>query len=136
MQSHANLHREQSLSAIKSINQSTNDQIQQFLRKDNSVTHLGDIGTIFGGAHGDSSVAHSIIGKAAQQQSKNKLRNMDSSTMASSNVMKPAHSKLNTVADRYIVNKPSSIDLHDKVRIRQDDVLAQNGSALAGIPKR
>lgn len=51
--------------------------------------------------------------------------------MASSNVMKPAHSKLNTVADRYIVNKPSSIvDLHAKVKMRDEVEKTQNGSAL------
>lgn len=58
MQSHRALPRDQSLTAIKSINQSTNDQIQAFLRKDNSVTHLGDIG-YFGGGN-ESQVAHSI----------------------------------------------------------------------------
>lgn len=57
--------------------------------------------------------------------------------MASSNVIKPAHSKLNTVADRYIVNKPSSIvDLHAKIRRRDDDEKAHNGSALTNMPQR
>jgi hypothetical protein len=109
--------------------------VQAFLRKDNSVTHLGDIGTIFGGGH-ESQVAHSI--KRGGQQSKHLLRNMDSSTMASSNVIhynappKP-HSKLNTVADRYIVNKPSSIDLNiskPKKRDGDEETQLQNLSVL------
>ena len=36
------MHHDNSLGAIKSINQSANEQIQAFLRKDNSITHLGD----------------------------------------------------------------------------------------------
>jgi hypothetical protein len=132
------LHHDNSLGALKSVNQSANDQIQAFLRKDNSITHLGDVGMIFGGGGADSQVAKSII---QGQQSNNKLRNHDSSTMASSNILKPMHSKLNTVANRYIVNKPSSIDLHSKFKKRvvlkdeaTEDMMEKFSSALNTIP--
>lgn len=93
---------------------------------------------IFGGHGHDSHVAKSI---AQGQQSNNKLRNHDSSTMASSNILKPTHSKLNTVANRYIVNKPSSIDLHSKFRRRNaskddgtDDLMEKYSSAMHTMP--
>lgn len=94
-----------SQTGIQSINESTNEQIKQFLKNDPSATHLGDIGTIFGGGQ------ESQIGQSMQKLTSHpRLKNNDSSTMASS-YLKKNHSKLNTVVDRYLVNKPSSIDL-------------------------
>ena len=61
--------------------------------------------------------------------------------MASSNILKPTHSKLNAVANRYIVNKPSSIDLHSKFKKRMvskedgtTEMLEKFSSALNTIP--
>jgi hypothetical protein len=86
-----------------------NDQIRAFLKNDPSATHLGEIGTIFGGGS-DNQIAQSVkrLGSIA------KMNNGGDLSTVASTVMK---SKLNMVKDKYLVQKPSSISLDPRSSI-------------------
>jgi hypothetical protein len=92
--------------ALKS-NMPINDQIRAFLRNDPSATHLGEIGTIFGGGS-DNQIAQSVkrLGSIAKMSNGGDL-STDASTAMKKN-------KLNMVKDKYLVQKPSSITLEPK----------------------
>ena len=76
------------------------------MKNDPSATHLGDIGTIFGGGP-ENQIAQSVKRLGSLSRIKPAA---DLSTQASSLIKK--NSKLNMVVDKYVVQKPSSINLH------------------------
>ena len=74
-----------SKAALQSQSGSINEQIKAFLKNDPSATHLGDIGTIFGGGS-DHQMAHSVnrLGTLSKHNASG------ASTMASSVIKKPS----------------------------------------------
>lgn len=90
---------------IKS-NASINDQIRAFLKNDPSATHLGDIGSIFGGGS-DNQIAQSV----KRLGSISKINNGGDAVSTVASTLAKNKSKLNMVVNHYLVQKPSSINL-------------------------